>query len=240
MKPATHQGRSPFSVARFLVAMVLLFVSRPFFEQSTYGDILDVILSTLVLLSAVLAVGGRRRTLIIATILVVPSIVGVWWKHLHPHTLPRQFPNGLTILFVGYIVVHLFNFILRAPRVTTEVLCAGIANFLMLGLFWSQVDQLLARMSPGSFQFTLDSDRQIGLEGFLALYFSFGTLTTVAYGDIVPVTNTARMLAMLQAMTGMFYMAVIIARLVALYSTERVEEESSDLKSEITDSSAGR
>jgi hypothetical protein len=52
------------------------------------------------------------------------------------------------------------------------------------------------------------------------MYFSFATLCTVSYGDIVPVSNLARMLAVLEAIVGMFYMTMLVARLVTLYCSE--------------------
>jgi voltage-gated potassium channel Kch len=58
------------------------------------------------------------------------------------------------------------------------------------------------------------------MSGFTAIYFSFITLTTVGYGDIVPVSTVARMLTSTEAMTGTLFMAVLIARLVSLYSTQ--------------------
>ena len=60
------------------------------------------------------------------------------------------------------------------------------------------------------------------LVGFESLYFSFSTLSTIGYGDFVPVCNEARLLAMTEAVSGVFYMTVLIARLVSLYRvTER-------------------
>jgi voltage-gated potassium channel Kch len=58
------------------------------------------------------------------------------------------------------------------------------------------------------------------MDGFTAYYFSFVTLTTVGYGDITPLTNGARALAAMEAMTGTLYVAVLISRLVALYSSQ--------------------
>ena len=55
------------------------------------------------------------------------------------------------------------------------------------------------------------------MDGFNAFYFSFITLSTVGYGDITPVSRIARWLAAMEAMTGLLYVAVLIARLVALY-----------------------
>ncbi len=59
------------------------------------------------------------------------------------------------------------------------------------------------------------------MSGFTGFYFSFVTLSTVGYGDITPVSKVARMLAAMEAMTGLLYVAVLIARLVSLYSSPK-------------------
>jgi hypothetical protein len=56
------------------------------------------------------------------------------------------------------------------------------------------------------------------MTGFTGLYFSFITLSTVGYGDITPVSRAARLLTAMEAVTGLLYVAVLIARLVSLYS----------------------
>jgi hypothetical protein len=100
-------------------------------------------------------------------------------------------------------------------------LCAGIAIYLMMGILWAFAYSLVARLVPGAFAFTITPDPQGSMARFQSLYFSFCTQTTVAYGDILPVANVARMLVMVQATTGMFYVTMLIARLVALYSRNR-------------------
>lgn len=221
-----HQGRSPFSVARFLVALVVMFVTQPLFEDSSAGDLIDIIIGTLVLLSAVMAVGGKRTTLVAGALLVIPAIAGAWIDHLRPGAVSGYLRTLTSMIFVAFVFWQLFRFVLKSQTVTSEVLCAGVANFLLLALFWSMVDTLVATALPGSFHLSALADRERGLTGFLAIYFALGTLTTVTFGDIVPVSNIARMLTTLQSLTGMFYMAIMIARLVALYTTEDVEKQS--------------
>jgi hypothetical protein len=94
-----------------------------------------------------------------------------------------------------------------------------VAAYLMLAVFWAFVYEFVALVVPDSFSFTVTSDAGRSMSGFLALYFSLGTLTTVDYGDIIPVSNVARMLCMLQAVAGVFYLAILISRLVSLYSS---------------------
>src|SRR6266480_3728242 len=83
---------------------------------------------------------------------------------------------------------------------------------------------LLARgsVNSGSLAFNMNAGKH-SIRGFNAFYFSFITLSTVGYGDITPVSKVARMLSAMEAMTGLLYLAVLIARLVALYSSPKSE-----------------
>jgi hypothetical protein len=63
------------------------------------------------------------------------------------------------------------------------------------------------------------------MQGFQALYFSFITLNTIGHGDIVPVSKLARMLAIVEAVAGMFYVTLLIARLVSLYSANQARND---------------
>ena len=78
---------------------------------------------------------------------------------------------------------------------------------------------LVARLVPNAFAFSVGPASRQSMDGFTAFYFSFATLTTIGYGDISPIANVARMLAVMEAVTGVFYITVLISRLVALYSS---------------------
>jgi len=122
------------------------------------------------------------------------------------------------LAFFVFLIVHYLSFILRAPRLNSEILCAGVATYLLLGIAWGFAYELVAELVPESFAFTVGPTSSHSMKGFVALYFSYVTLTTVGYGDIIPASGAARMLAMIEAMSGMFYVTLLIARLVALYS----------------------
>jgi len=215
--PEREGGLYRYSAAHFLAMLIVLLVTMPFMQDIHYGQAIEAALMTLVLLSAVPAVGGRRRTLIKAMVLVTPAVVGTWLHHWHPHLLPRGAVLTVALVFVAFVVYHLVSFILRSPQVDSQVLCAGISTYLMLGLFWAFAHALVALLVPQSYVFIAPHAGR-PMTGFDAVYFSFSTLTTVAYGDIMPVSSIARMLAMVEATTGLFYVTVMIARLVALYS----------------------
>ena len=208
-----------FSGVQFLSALILLIVTGPFIDEVEYGILIESVLITLVLFSAVLAIGGRRRTLVLASVLVIPALAGKWVNYFRPDLVPPEIFLAAAVLFTGYVVLHLFGFILRAPRVTMEVLCTAIANYLLLGLLWSFGYLLIARVNPDAFITSYGAASGHMLKGANSIYFSFATLCTVGYGDIVPASNVARMLAVLEAIVGMFYMTMLVARLVTLYSS---------------------
>jgi len=210
-----------FSTVELLVALALLFFFFPFVEEVKGGDIIVSILLSLVLLSAVLAVADRKSVLFIALVLAIPAIAGRWISHFRPDLVPPPVFLIAGLALIGFVVANLLRFVLRAPSVNTEVLCASISAYLMLGLLWTVAYWLVAQVNPNAFSFNTASGTKPTMAGFDAFYFSFITLSTVGYGDITPVSKIARWLAATEAMTGLLYVTVLIARLVSLYSTPK-------------------
>ena len=210
-----------FTTVQLLVALALLFFAFPFVEEVKGGNVIVSILFSLVLLSAVLAVAERKSVLVVAIILAIPAIGGRWINHLQPDLVPPSVFLGAGLILVGFVVANLLRFVLRAPSVNVEVLCASIAAYLMLGLMWTMAYWLVDQLTPGgAFSFNTNTGKQ-SMNGFNAFYFSFITLSTVGYGDITPASRIARWLAATEAMTGLLYVTVLIARLVSLYSTPK-------------------
>jgi len=207
-----------FSTVQLLIALVLLLVSAPFVEELEGGGLILSVLFSLVLLAAVVAVADRKRTLAIALVLAAPAITARWINYFQPHIVhPSVFLVG-ALLLLAFVIGHLLHFVLRAPVVTVEVLCASIAAYLMLGLMWTVAYWFVDQVTPGG-AFSFNTARgSHSMNGFTGFYFSFITLSTVGYGDITPVSQAARWLAAMEAMTGLLYVAVLIARLVSVYS----------------------
>jgi hypothetical protein len=214
-------------VAIFLGVLMLEFVTAPFEEQLRAGDLVESARLSLVVLAGLVVFGTRRITVAIGIVLMTPALVGKWVNHWRPDLVPPWIFLAPGLLFCVFVVLHLLQFILRAPRVDSEVLCAGVAGYLMLGLLWCLAYILVARVVPDSFVFSVGPAGGQSLKGFTALYYSFITLTTVGYGDIIPVSGAARMLAMTEAMAGTLYVAILISRLVALYSSARSQQGTS-------------
>jgi hypothetical protein len=122
------------------------------------------------------------------------------------------------LLAVGTTLRHA----LGAGRVNAERIFAALSAYILIGVALGVVYWALEQNTPGSL--ALSSARPVTLER--TLYFSFVTLATLGYGDIVPVSEPASWLAIIEAMGGQMYLAVLVARLVSLYATTQRREVS--------------
>src|SRR5262249_16778739 len=146
---------------------------------------------------------------------------GKWIDHFQPGLIHREFTTVAALVFIAFVILHLFHFILRAPSVTDEILHAAIAAYLLLGGLWTFAYLIFSRQSPSVFAIGSPPVAPRPLFGYEALFLSFGTLSNVGYNEVAAVSKPARMLMMAQGMTGIFYVGIVIARLVALYSGHR-------------------
>lgn len=207
-----------FSTIELLTALFALFVTLPFVETLRAGTLIESILVSLVLISAIVAISAKRSILVIAMVLAFPALLGRWIHEFRPDLMPPELFLIGGILFVLFVIVNLLRFVLTAGSVNTEVLCASISAYLLLGLLWTFAYWLVSELVPNAFSF---SGADTSLKGFNGLYFSFITMSTVGYGDITPVAKVARMLAAMEAITGLLYVAVLIARLVSLQTISK-------------------
>ena len=106
------------------------------------------------------------------------------------------------------------RFAVRARVIDAEVIYAALSAYLLAGLFFGVLYWAIGVEWPGSFTEAGAGDAPAGFALSTAIYYSFVTLTTLGYGDVVPKTEMARGLAVLEAVGGQLYMAVMIARLV--------------------------
>lgn len=222
--PSRRSWRHPkfggfrFSASELLLSLTLLILASPWIEHLTAGDYIDNLLLTLVMIAGVLAVGARRRTLLIAIALVVPTILLRWLALVDPGSVPPPAYLLPTMVFFGFVIWQTLRFIHAAPRVDSNVLCAGISGYLMLGLFWIPGYLLAANQSPNAFSFPADSESGRAFDSFTALYFSYSTLCTLGYGDVAPLSRFARTLAISEGISGVLYVAILISRLVSMHT----------------------
>ncbi len=207
---SAHRSRSLY----LLASLVVLILVSPFFEGTHIGHFAVDALYSFVLLAAVYAVSDNRRIQIIALALAILAILLMWSNTADPSTPGRV--TGL-LLFVALNTATIglgLRRIVLAPAVTIGILCDGIALYLLIGVTWALIYIVMDTIDPGAFEI-LSPTIEKGWSEFL--YFSFATLTTLGYGDISPDTPFVRTWAVMEAVTGVLYIAVMVARLVSLY-----------------------
>src|SRR5436190_19104876 len=197
-----------FSTVQLLIALALFFMWAPFVEEIEGGELIVSGLFSLVLLAGIVAVADRKRVLVIAIVLAIPAIAGRWINHFRPNLIPPAVFLVAGLILIAFVVGNLLRFVLRAPSVNTEVLCASISAYLMLGLMWTIAYWLVDQLTPGgAFSFNTNAGPR-SINGFNGFYLSSITLTTVGSGDIAPASEMAAWLAPKERITGRLKLAV--------------------------------
>jgi len=127
--------------------------------------------------------------------------------------------DGIWVTAVVLAMLTCVHHALRPGIVNTERILAALDAYLLAGLLFGVVYWTLDRLWPGSFGVAGSSGGSI--DQHRAIYFSFVTIATLGYGDVVPASETARGLAIVEGVSGQLYLTVLVARLVSLYSQQR-------------------
>jgi hypothetical protein len=206
-----HSRRSVWLLILILVFLIL----NPLLEKNQMGEAVLLFSMYATLISATRALSERTRVRWPATLLAVSSMLAMTVAHFFPNR-PLWIVNwAILAVFFGFISVGLFSYLGRPGAVTDDRIFVSVSLYLLLGMLWFSLYNLLEAVHPGSF--ALQSAPLSSLPRGTLIYLSLATLTTLGYGDIVPVTPIARMVAALEAVAGVLYIAITVARLVAGY-----------------------
>jgi hypothetical protein len=210
MKLADHYRDQPFSY--FFVALLALILLSPLVEDHLYGERLVRVLFTITIAAAVCAASENRKVLILACCLALPWLFVTWIGEGTKGTALDLTANFLFValnLFVFCLIIHR---VIQADVIDINIVCGGLALYLLLAVNWAVTYVIIEGLVPGSF-----AAGGTPIPWHKLLYFSLTTITTLGYGDILPTSPFARIWATMEAVTGVLYIAVLVARLVSLY-----------------------
>lgn len=126
--------------------------------------------------------------------------------------------HSVIVVLIAFFCVTILSYVLDNGRVTADKIFAAICVYMLLEYGWTFVYSLLLELQPQSFAITSEVARNDYVDRISQLrYFSFTTLTTVGYGDIVPRSPAARTMTILEAVMGQFYLVALVGRLVGLH-----------------------
>ncbi len=200
-----------------LLSLLLVILSYPLLDN---GNLKRLILGMFVFLPVILATVKLSQmkhwvwpsvvlmcsaflASVAGTLLGSQALMGIKW--------------GILAAFFAVTVVGLFDYLRKARSVTNAHLYTAASIYLLLGMQWFAIYSSFEIFSPNSFlrSSSVATDRQAEL-----LYFSLVTLSTIGYGDIVPVNGEVRMLAAMEGITGVLYIAITVALLVSAYKQQ--------------------
>jgi voltage-gated potassium channel len=178
------------------------------------------ILYSIIYLSAILCLNRRTKPLLV---LFFSTVIIEWGSGILGFPSLLLIAKCINIIFFIVIIFLLIRQIATSKKVTLGVILDSVSGYLLLGLIYSIAILFIIQTVPGAFSYPINGQAESS-EGFalsIPLYFSFVTMATLGYGDMVPVESSARSLSIFIAVSGQFYIAIIVALLVGKFSTQQ-------------------
>jgi hypothetical protein len=193
--------------------IILLFLLRPFVEGKIAVTLVTNMFIWFIVISCVWAVHEKRKHQWLVIAIAAAAILADFLDFLLQNSVTSWTSKIVIILFLGYAVIAILFYLARQEEVTPDMIMAAASEYMLIGVLWASFYFLIETIYPNSFSVSAEQ-----LDRSRLLYFSFVTLTTTGYGDILPVSDQARSLATLEMITGQLFMAITVARLVGLYT----------------------
>lgn len=217
-----------------VIALAIYLVISPFLVDTPMLAYVVGLFFTLVMISSLYIMEHEKHFLVTSIVLLVLALSGNWVL-VSDLTRNPYFQFGVYVIssiFFFVITYFIVRYVMHHKTVTFNSLCGAVCGYLMIGLTWSYIYRAVYVFSHASFHGVgLEALSPDSLEQHFS-YFSFVTLTTLGYGDISPVSNTAKMFAWVEAVIGQIYLTMWIARLVGLHiSAETIRERKDHEKS---------
>ncbi|MEM8544637.1 MAG: potassium channel family protein [Cyanobacteria bacterium P01_H01_bin.119] len=216
---------SPPKYNQLLIVIVLRFLMIPFVD----GGLGSILASFLFFHITFLIIQSYRLKRSLFILFVAIALIGFLVDILLTlGWVPRAMAAALAVqiiygVFFGSAALLILQRTLQASRVTMDIIRGGVCVYLLLGYFWALLYSIVYTLDANAFSSNLVTETSY----LKVLYFSFVTLTTLGFGDIVPVTEIASVLTVLEALVGQIYPAIFIALLVSGYLAHREFPEAS-------------
>jgi len=206
-----------------LISLLSLILIIPLFEGIVELTTLHDIFITGIFLASLYAITRKGQSLRIAVGLLLPIVAGTWLTYFISIPYLRLVGDCCSVLFFAFTIILILSSLLRQYEVTLDVIYGAVAVYLLMALMWAFMFDVIETLRPGSYQVTANPIHGTRVH---FIYYSFVTITTVGYGDILPVSLTARAFSIVEMIVGQVYLVVLIARLVGINITQSMEKKS--------------
>jgi Ion channel len=200
-----------------LLSLLLVILMYPLLD---HGDVRRAFLGVLMfvpLLLATIRLSERKGWVWPTALLMAATFLTAVANTFFPHPTLDGLKWALLVVFFGLTVYGLFPYLKNARSVTDAHLYTAISIYLLLGMQWFALYSAIDVFFPGAI---LQNNAAVADRHSELLYFSLVTLSTIGYGDIVPVNGEVRMLAALEGVAGVLYIAITVALLVSSYKQQ--------------------
>jgi hypothetical protein len=212
-----------------LAALLLLLVVQPQVAGMPRGELVMSVLSSVLQITAILVIAEDRRLRIAAWAFGVPTLLILWSRHTLTGDAVASsilWGHALTSIFLACTAILILRFVF-SHDVRGDSVLGAICAYLLIGAAMGQVCFIIETLHPDSYRHSANLNVDFAEQdsrSAVMMYYSFSTLTTTGYGDIVPNTPLARTVAWLEAATGQLYLAVLVAGLVSTRVSRRLAD----------------
>lgn len=215
-------GRGPYLLLGLLFFSI--FIAPPLIYDGYFPWLIIEIAFMLILISGVFALPFCRRTRFATILFASVALLARGLHQFNPHDLYMNvLDNVLTSLALGLFALLLIKRFLLDKTALEYRIASAVAVYLLFGVLWARLYELIHVLKPGSFHLGAN------VNDFSLLYFSFVTLVTLGYGDIVPISQVARSLTMLEGLVGQLYIVILISSLVSEFSASAAKAAQNEI-----------
>ena len=201
--------------SKWLLASIVLLLLLPILVQlfPDYRTVLFQISLSLFVFTGIQLISNTLKHFLAGMTIGVIAIFFIWLGAENSiglfTKLARALFANLFLLFLGY---RLYTIIGKSKKITLNIIAAAVSGYFLIGLFGGQICQMLNLVSPESFN-SISNEHQL----YTLTYYSFTTLTSLGFGDILPENPAAQSISLLIAITGQLYLTILVAILVGKY-----------------------
>jgi hypothetical protein len=199
----------------FILLCVNNFLIVPFFEHGPLIHLLSRIIWLILIVAGITALAESKKLMrhlfIIPILLVSVNIL----QFIHDNQILNYVEFVLKLAVSALLIVMVLIKVFEAGSVTVHRVIGSILAYMLIGNLWADLFEFIYLNTTGAIQFPA-ADVQAGISSSTYLYFSYTTLTTTGFGEILPLNSMARTLVTVEQLVGVLYPVVLIGRLVSL------------------------
>lgn len=206
-----------------IITLMAYFIGVSLVNGQDIDSVLLSIIFTTFIMICVFSMNRNPIMITLTLILGVMTLAGHWMIVFSVHDKSLEY--FFYFSNIAFLLINTFSIIYtvaKHKRITSDTLFGAVIGYFLIGLIWSAIDILISMQNPEAFSKGLFTHSfHENAQHFF--YFSFTTMTTLGYGDYLPLSNLARTCSWLEALTGQVYLTVWISQLVGLKIAQRMQ-----------------